>query len=106
VNALYKYCAKTPAEVQYIVDRLVREWYCRVAERWFRFPYSRPALPRVPESRVTSVGIIHDHAIPYKNALANLGLSDWEAEVTSYLARRHIRTFSIPEYTKAIKKKW
>ena len=105
VHVVGKYCRKTPAEVPIIFERIAKEWYMRAANDWFRDKSLIPKERKIPEKRITKVGISKRTAMNYKIVLKKLGLN--EAFLTSWLAWMFINAFKLKQKGEASHiKKW
>ena len=68
LSILHKYCMKTPATPEIIIERVLREWYSRklklktkeeltTADMWELFGNLKPNIPKIPEKYLTGVDI-------------------------------------------------
>ncbi len=107
VDLLYKYCRKTPVEMIPLVTRLVREWCKLAAPKWYNDYKRIPAMPPIPESRQTSVGIPVEWGNKYKDDIKRIN-DKWEKEgktfnriqmdeLTSILLVAYIKRYKVKE---------
>ena len=95
VHLVCKYTRKTPSEAPIIFGRIVREWYLSGVKAWLQDRNLVPMERKIPEDRITKIGIDSEIAKRYRLMAKTFNLS--EAFLTSWLSWMFIQTFKLKQ---------